>query len=373
MDAREERTVKTLMKYMVLIGAGILAGTLLAELTIMLLYPQPLRSVVPGKAFFLEFDPLLGWRNKRNAHGTHEPVPGKLAMDVAINDKGLRGMEIPYDRIPGKKRVLALGDSITFGHGVSETLSYPYLLEQRLGADVEVINAGTVGYGTDQQYLFFRSELHQYRPDIVILGISANDIFDSTCSVRFGANKPYFRLVNGRLAVFNQPVMQSMPADEVFFSERPVRRFLFHHSQLARFIFNRVADPNRIYDINRQEMDIFEGMGVVRSIVGSLKEECRKYGCDLYAVVIPREDMISASLREPGNEAFLKRGHLAVTAILKDLGIPYNDMWHVFRHNNGAGLFITGDPVHPNERGHELIAGEIYDHLKDSLAGYSRR
>ena len=46
-------------------------------------------------------------------------------------------------------------------------------LEADLGArgcQAEVINGGTVGYSTDQEYLFFRDEGRKYAPDVVILG-----------------------------------------------------------------------------------------------------------------------------------------------------------------------------------------------------------
>ena len=45
-------------------------------------------------------------------------------------------------------KIVALGDSLTAGFGLTENESYPYLLQQRLkadGYDYEVVNAGVSG------------------------------------------------------------------------------------------------------------------------------------------------------------------------------------------------------------------------------------
>src|SRR4051794_26480600 len=41
-----------------------------------------------------------------------------MNVDVTINSRGLREAEIPYEKAPGTYRILALGDSLTFGWGV---------------------------------------------------------------------------------------------------------------------------------------------------------------------------------------------------------------------------------------------------------------
>src|SRR5437773_10085254 len=47
-----------------------------------------------------------------------------------------------------RPKIIAFGDSLTAGFGLSEPESYPYLLQQRLAADgydYEVVNAGVSG------------------------------------------------------------------------------------------------------------------------------------------------------------------------------------------------------------------------------------
>src|SRR5947208_7553744 len=55
---------------------------------------------------------------------------------------------IKPDVATGKPKIVAFGDSLTAGFGLTENESYPYLLQQKLkadGYDYEVINAGVSG------------------------------------------------------------------------------------------------------------------------------------------------------------------------------------------------------------------------------------
>jgi acyl-CoA thioesterase-1 len=50
--------------------------------------------------------------------------------------------------VTGKAKIVAFGDSLTAGFGLTENESYPYLLQERLktdGYDYEVVNAGVSG------------------------------------------------------------------------------------------------------------------------------------------------------------------------------------------------------------------------------------
>ena len=111
-----------------------------------------------------------------------------------INSQGLRDAETP-ERRAGDARVLVLGDSMTFGHGVGDDETYPNQLEalfRRQGADVHVINAGIKGYGTDHAYRFFVTRLRSLRPDLVIFAFYTNDLPDDI-------DRPLYALEAGRL------------------------------------------------------------------------------------------------------------------------------------------------------------------------------
>ena len=107
-----------------------------------------------------ELDPETGKRMRPGWTGNEFGAP------VEINSLGLRNPEISYARTPGRYRILALGDSWTFGFRLEEPDSYPRQLETVLNqrarasgepANIEVINSGVIGYSTAQEAASLRA------------------------------------------------------------------------------------------------------------------------------------------------------------------------------------------------------------------------
>jgi hypothetical protein len=124
---------------------------------------------------------------------------------LSSNSRGLRGSsEHTYEKQLGIQRILAFGDSFTFGDEVSDDETWTYFLEKLLPGS-EVINFGVHGYGHDQMLLYLREEGIKYRPDIVMLGFVSEDMERNMLSFRDYA-KPRFVLDGGRLVLTNTPV-----------------------------------------------------------------------------------------------------------------------------------------------------------------------
>lgn len=97
------------------------------------------------------------------------------------NSLGLRGPEIERTKRAGTIRVVALGESTTFGPYLPLEQTYPYLLEQMLrqrypGQAFEVINAGIPMWTTVESFINFTLRLVDYRPDIVLIYHGVNDL-----------------------------------------------------------------------------------------------------------------------------------------------------------------------------------------------------
>lgn len=78
-----------------------------------------------------------------------------------------------------RPKILAFGDSLTAGFGLSERESYPYLLQEKLkadGYDYEVINAGVSGETSAGGLDRADWSLGQDNVQIVILELGANDL-----------------------------------------------------------------------------------------------------------------------------------------------------------------------------------------------------
>ena len=136
--------------------------------------------------------------NVENQYRVHEtkiatrPVfdpPGlKYAQVRAPERDGTRGWvvgEPPPTKAQGKRRILAVGDSLTWGLGVQLQEAWPAQLE-RLLPGTEVHNLGMCGYDADQGVSLITHHLAEWQPDLVIWASYTNDV-DPTF-LMFGAH-----------------------------------------------------------------------------------------------------------------------------------------------------------------------------------------
>jgi hypothetical protein len=76
-----------------------------------------------------------------------------------------------------------------------------------LSQTATVFNLAQSGYGTDQEYLVFKTMAKSLDPEVVILLFSKNDFDDTAHSVRYqGQEKPLFVLKGNQLKLTNVPV-----------------------------------------------------------------------------------------------------------------------------------------------------------------------
>lgn len=168
-------TIGRIFAKIVLVVCSVVAALIVVELgsRILGLRPYPVR----GLHTFLRYDPNLGWSHIPKAHGTVESTD--YSIEAVINGHGLRDREYSYSRVPGKKRVLVLGDSFVWGLGVGLDQTFSKRLEALL-TDTEVINAGVPGYSTDQELLWLERQGTKYKPDLVIVMIYWDDLAQNT-------------------------------------------------------------------------------------------------------------------------------------------------------------------------------------------------
>ena len=99
-----------------------------------------------------------------------------MGAPVRTNSFGHRDREIPLRKPENGVRVVAVGDSVTFGHGVRAEQAWPERLEQRLAARypslaVEVVNTAVPGNSPFQEYY----DLERLRSDAPHVGWLASD------------------------------------------------------------------------------------------------------------------------------------------------------------------------------------------------------
>ena len=129
--------------------------------------------LIPRSTNCLRRDPLLSMSFRPDCTGDLAGTP------IRTNSLGLRGPEPSAD---GALRILAAGDSCTWGWQVKEEQSYPSLLGRMLG-DIavqntyEVINAGVPGYTSFQGLEYVRERGLALKPAVLLVSYGFNDVF----------------------------------------------------------------------------------------------------------------------------------------------------------------------------------------------------
>ncbi|MBU8932505.1 MAG: SGNH/GDSL hydrolase family protein [candidate division Zixibacteria bacterium] len=119
-------------------------------------------------------DARLFWRFREN-----QTIDSRAFcyIDYHINSSGRRGPET--QRQKSGLRIVALGNSCTFGWGVpwaqTWTAQLEPLVKEQYGNTVEIINAGVPGYSSHQGRIYFEEELVHLDPDVVLICFGWND------------------------------------------------------------------------------------------------------------------------------------------------------------------------------------------------------
>lgn len=361
-----------LFKRLVLSGLGVLMALLLLEVGLRFVLPQDLDfhdgkkimrpSSRPGQR--LEFIP----NSSNNSY---------IGVPVKINSLGLRDNELVFPK-PGRIfRIIAVGDSITFGFGVRLENTYAKRLEARMNeqlyespVSVEVINAGIEGVGLNYYFYILREVVSHLEPDLILIGLALNDIAD------------YHK--------------QRHDADvrDVIISLAPRRlnHFMRTHSHLYAYIYlnlksilykTGVLDINSTYGGNfltlnppsERQTNAWESS---LQRLSELVDLANHMEVPLALVVFPMEVQLSAQMRDLyrqtlgiqlDNEIVIGDPQRRLTEFAQAKGVLLIDLLPRFRKLQGQGLFlrnksISHDWAHPSSQGHDIAADEIFRALR---------
>jgi len=167
--------VRRLATNVLLACASVVVTATVIELGVRRLGPDVGRFLRPTRANCLRRSPSLSYEFVPLCHGELS------GTTFRTNSLATRGDEPHPDR---PRRVVALGDSCTWGWAVAQDETYPVKLQRLFDAEnaapaVDVINAGVPGWTSYQGVEYLREQAAGLHPSVVIIGFGFNDQFES--------------------------------------------------------------------------------------------------------------------------------------------------------------------------------------------------
>ena len=334
------------------------------SLALGLVMVEGLAAVARDHAFpFLniyEPDPTFGVRLTPSTSTATRSREGRVT-DVYTNALGFRGPEWTPAEVaaPVAGRVMLLGDSQVFGYGVDEVDSVAARLQEELGADYEVLNAGVPTWGPQEQVLALDALGPTYRPEIVLYFANvANDWFE--------AKLPNLERTTARdgWAAF---VLQGQP--EVI--DFPGRAWLMGRSHVVFGVRELLAHasgppPQKAVSADRLLSDLphlIRPDGRYRSRLTAplmaVRARCRALGCRVVAVGLPMDVQVHAS---EWKKYASGRVDLSTTEVLLDLFLG-EARHHGLRAVDLRGPLLAASPgaflpddYHLSAQGHAAVA-----------------
>jgi hypothetical protein len=325
-------------------------------------------------------DQELGWSvAKRGRYPDFGPVLYQSNDQAARTDK-----DHVYGPTagPGVTRIVTVGDSFTHCDEVHNHETWQHALES-MHPNLEVINLGGPGYGTDQAVLRFKRDGRQFRPQVALLGIWAEDMcrnlnvirYFLTPSSGFGS-KPRFVARGGEVSLVNSPLMskaklraalsrpeaEPLLAHEGWYDPAETRESLLYASQLYRVTRSVMVALDRKQ--RRERMYTGELPQAIEATVAIAREFARlarESGALPIVLVIPMREHIALHL---GDEPF------PLTSALEAAGLDVVDLGTTFGKrllDGGLDRFYMPKGHHTPEANRmiaEALATELQPYLQ---------
>lgn len=198
---------------------------------------ETIRKFIDGEEKYTIHDPILGWTVK----------PGGSKPPYKASAQGLRAnREYSFNPTPHMTRIATFGDSFTHGDEVYNDETWQTYLE-KLDPNLEVLNFGVAGYGTDQAYLRYLHDGRPYKPDIVIIGFTSENPFRNVNIFRpfYGPtthlplSKPRFTLAHSKLKLIDNPLKSKEDYLRLLTNGNTVLTEIIKHDSK----YNRLSSP----------------------------------------------------------------------------------------------------------------------------------
>ena len=318
-------------------------------------------NVNPLKAFH-NVDPLLGIRGKKN-YASHFRRPEFDAF-IVHNERGFRKQEFlagKNDTIPS---IHALGDSFTWGWGVSQGEVFTDRLNRAL-KDYRVENYGINSAGTVIEYVLFASEIKPaVKPgDVVLLMLFNNDFTDNVTE-----NRVHAKLSDGNV----------IPVNAVKNFKSPVWDYLENNFYLYNLIAYKIDTYQLVRKRRKREIDDANAKTVdpsgaqyriMQHYLKLFRDDCSASGVRFMVAYIPAQSELGESDRhKPNKRAGEQAYRTAFNSITSSLGVETIDLLpQLLDYKKRSNKMITfPHDEHWSPDGHQAVAEAIALYMKET-------
>lgn len=284
-------------------------------------------------------DRVLFWRLRPDRTVTSNFFEGKT---YHINSMGLRGDEISVTK--NRPRVLALGNSCTFGWGIPSGQTYCDRLQDMLGDSYEVINTGIPGYTSYQGLKFFERDLLKLKPDVLLVLFAWNDHWGAASRI---ADKD-----------------QEFPPQAIIGLQNLLSRF-DSYRLLKKFWLSTIEkDPDSLFDRSSPVYRV--GPEDFRANLIAICDTAVSHGIRpvLMTSPIPKLSVLPATL--DGMYRYHERYNDIVREVALSKGVGLVDLAREFDTRDNLWDSVSHDWIHFNARGH-LLAAQLIARKMDSI------
>jgi len=332
------RRTTSALANLLLVGVSLVVSTVAGELLLRLALPAPNHWKYPQERYL--YDPQIGVQLAPNQRAYTHDKP------VEINSMGVRDREYSGRAPAGIKRVVALGDSQTFGNGLAIEDTWPKKLEGELNdrfghSHWQVLNCGIPGTDTWQHEVILKRMMDAYHPDLAILAFYVNDVTDRyileprdvvAATNTFGKRLAYLLKESVLLLI----IRDAIASVELWF--RPSRSF-----EIQQAVVTGAVDPA-----------VEKGWRQVDHSLAAMKATANQHGAAFLVLVLPRRDQVDGRQSSRGYQSRLRE-------VLQRHGIPHVDALESMQlayANYGRSMFIPWDG-HNSAIANRVIADEL--------------
>jgi hypothetical protein len=300
-------------------------------------------------------DPILPHRLRASATITGRSGTDEFDFRYEHNRLGFRGPEIATEKPPDVFRIVALGDSFTYGIGVDWDDTFVHRLEGLFNARegrhprVEVIDAGVPRFYPEAERKLLEHYALPLAPDLVLVTFVPNDVIDTY----YGSDATSVAEGGYLLTSDAARAIESLPAPF---------RWLAGHSHLMRWLVARVVTARRTEAKPVVWADVYRESGFHEA---AWREVERQYAAIValahqhHMLVafahLPQQDPLDESAAYPGQR---------LARFCAEQRVPFIDLLGAMRAAQREQVIYWPRDGHANAEGTRVIAGELYAGLR---------